>query len=122
MFKRNQVIVIRANERTYNKPRLAIVKSVRKDGTINCTFSMYKDSNIMTDYRISAAEVIAVTSIDAQDFHTLATCFPNKDPKDPFVKRQALLDAQYPRFAAMRKDYGPYESGEQIRARLRLAA
>ena len=122
MFKRNQVIVIRANERTYTQPRLAIVKSVRKDGTINCTFSMYKDSNIMTDYRISAAEVVAVTSLDAQDFRTLATCFPNKDPKDPFIKRQALLDARYPRFAAMRKDYGPYESGEQIRARLRQAA
>ena len=46
-IKRNQVIVIRANERTYTQPRLAVVKSVRKDGTINCTFSMYKDSNIM---------------------------------------------------------------------------
>ena len=121
-IKRNTVIVISANERTYTKPRLAVVKSVRKDGTINCTFSMYKDSTIMTDYLISAAEVVAVTSVDAQDFRTLATCFPNKDPKDSFVKRQAVLDAQYPQFAAMRKAYGPYESGEEIRARLRLAA
>ena len=121
-IKRNTVIVICANERTYTKPRLAVVKSIRKDGTINCTFSMYKDSTIMTDYLISADEVIAVTAVDAQDFRNLATCFPNKDPKDSFIKRQAVLDAQYPQYAAMRSNSGPYESGEQIRARLRQAA
>ena len=124
MFKRNQVIIISAEERTYTKPRLAIVKSVRRDGTLNCTFSMYKDSNIMTDYLIPQDEiadrVIGVAEdLDQVDFRNLATCFPNKDPNDPFIKKQKALDARFPQYAAMRKDYGPYESGEEIRARLR---
>src|SRR6056297_174785 len=124
MFKRNQVIIISAEERTYTKPRLAIVKAMRKDGTLNCTFSMYKDSNIMTDYLIPRDEiadrVIGVAEgLDQVDFRNLATCFPDKDPRDPFIKKQAALDARFPQYAAMRKDYGPYESGEEIRARLR---
>lgn len=124
MFKRNQVIIISAEERTYTQPRLAIVKSMRKDGTLNCTFSMYKDSNIMTDYLIPADEIAdrvvgIAEDLDQVDFRNLATCFPNKDPNDPFIKRQAALDARFPKYAAMRKDYGPYESGEEIRARLR---
>jgi hypothetical protein len=122
-IKRNDVIVIRANERTYTKPRLAIVKSVRKDGSINCTFAMYKDSNIMTDYIMSAEEVqtdvVSVTEVSASDFRNLATCFPNKDPNDPFIRRQAVLDAQYPAYAAMRKAYGPYETITQGIERLR---
>jgi hypothetical protein len=120
--KRNQVVVIAANERQYNKPRLAVVKSIRKDGVINCTFAMYKDSTAMTDYLCSAEDVIAVTAVDAKDFRTLATCFPNKDPKDPFVVKQAALDTVYPHYAAMRKDYGPRESIEEGIARLRAAA
>ena len=124
MFKRNQVIIIRATERTYNKPRLAIVKSVRKDGSLNCTFAMYKDSNIMTDYIVPQDEiadrVVGVAEDLCQaDFRNLATCFPNKDPNDPYIKRQALLDAQFPQYAQMRSNYGPYETGEQVRARLR---
>ena len=66
-IKRNDVIIIEAQERTFDKPRLAIVKSVRKDGTVNCTFSMYKESTVMTDYLISADEVIAVTKVSAND-------------------------------------------------------
>jgi hypothetical protein len=119
MFKRNQVVVIAPQERSYNKPRLAIIKSIRKDGTVNCTFSMYKDSNIMTDYICDAKDILAVTAVDAQDFRNLATCFPNKDPKDSFIMRQAVLDAQFPQYAAMRKDYGPRESIEEGIARLR---
>ena len=124
MFKRNQVIIIRATERTYNKPRLAIVKSMRKDGKLNCTFYMYKESTIATDYLIAAheiaEEVVGVAhDVAANDFHSLACDFANKDPKDMFVKRQALLDLRYPKYAAMRKDYGPYETGEEVRARLR---
>lgn len=118
-IKRNDVIIIEAQERTFDKPRLAIVKSVRKDGTVNCTFSMYKESTVMTDYLISADEVIAVTKVSANDFRNLATCFPNKDPNDPFIVKQKALDAQYPQFAAMRKDYGPYESITQGIERLR---
>jgi hypothetical protein len=124
MFKRNQVIIIRATERTYNKPRLAIVKSQRKDGSLNCTFSMYKDSNIMTDYIVPQDEIADIVvgvadDVSAQDFRSLATCFPNKDPNDPYIKKQALLDAQFPQYARMRSNYGPYETGEQVRARLR---
>ena len=122
MFKRNQVIVIAPQERSYDNPRLAIVKSVRKDGTVNCTFSMYKESTVMTDYLIDANEVIAVTKVSANDFRSLATCFPNKDPNDVFIKKQMELDARYPQYAAMRKDYGPYESIEEGIARLRAAA
>ena len=122
MFKRNQVIVIAAQERSYNKPRLAIVKSVRKDGMLNCTIALYKDSTVMTDYLIDKEEVIAVTNIAASDFRSLATCFPNKDPRDPFIIKQAALDARYPQVAAMRKDYGPYESITEGVARIRAAA
>lgn len=117
--KRNQVVVIAPKERQYNKPRLAVVKSVRKDGTINCTFSMYKDSNIMTDYVCDAAEVIAITDVSAGDFRNIATCFPNKDPEDMFIKLQKVLDARFPQYAAMRKDYGPYESITEGIERLR---
>ena len=118
-IKRNTVIVIRAKERNYDKPRLAIVKSVRKDGSINCTFAMYKDSTVMTDYLVPQDAVIAVTEVSANDFRCLATDFPNKDPEDSFIRRQALLDAQYPAYAAMRKDYGPYETITQGIERLR---
>jgi hypothetical protein len=118
-IKRNDVIVIEAQERTYTKPRLAIVKSVRKDGTVNCTFALYKDSNTMTDYLINADEVIAVTKVSANEFRNLATCFPNKDPNDPFIVKQKALDARYPQFAEMRKDYGPYETITQGIERLR---
>jgi hypothetical protein len=110
MFKRNQVVVIAPQERSYNKPRLAIVKSVRKDGTVNCTFYMYKDSNIATDYLVNAQDIVAVTDISANDFRNLACCFGNKDPNDVFIKRQAIVDAAFPKYAAMRKDYGPRES------------
>jgi len=119
MFKRNQVVVIAPQERSYNKPRLAIVKSIRKDGTVNCTFSMYKDSNIMTDYICDAKDIISVTPVDAKDFRNLATDFPNKDPNDLFIKLQNTVDARYPQYAAMRKDYGPRESIEEGIARLR---
>lgn len=124
MFKRNQVIIIRATERTYNKPRLAIVKSQRKDGSLNCTFSMYKDSNIMTDYIVPQDEIADIVvgvadDVSAQDFRSLATCFPNKDPNDPFIVKQKALDARFPQYAAMRKDYGPYETITQGIERLR---
>ena len=118
-IKRNDVIVIEAQERSYTKPRLAVVNSVRKDGTINCTFSMYKESTTMTDYIIPQDEVIAVTKVSANDFRCLATCFPNKDPNDWFVQKQADLDARFPQYAAMRKDYGPYETISEGIERLR---
>lgn len=121
-IKRNQVIVIAAQERTYTKPRLAVVKSVRKDGTLNCTFYMYRHSNIATDYLCSTDEVIAVTDISANDFRNLACSFGNQDPADPFIIKQKALDAVYPQYAAMRKDYGPYESIEEGIARLKAAA
>jgi hypothetical protein len=108
--KRNQVVIIAPQERTYNKPRLAIVKSIRKNGTLNLTFSMYKESTVMTDYTCDANEVIAVTSVEAKDFRNLATCFPNKDPNDRFIKMQKAVDAAFPQYAEMRKDYGPRES------------
>jgi hypothetical protein len=119
MFKRNQVVIIAPQERTYNKPRLAIVKSVRKNGTINCTFSMYKGSTVMTDYICDANEVIAITSVEAKDFRNLSTCFPNKDPNDMFIKMQKAVDARFPQYAAMRKDYGPRESITEGIERLR---
>lgn len=119
MFKRNQVIIIAAQEREYTQPRLAIIKSVRKDGRINCTFYMYKDSNIATDYLVSQDKVIAVTNIDANDFRSLACDFGNKDPKDPFIIKQKALDSRYPQYALMRKDYGPKETIEEGIARLR---
>jgi hypothetical protein len=125
-IRRNAVIVIAPKERVYDKPRLAIVKSIRKDGSINCTFSMYKDSTAMTDYECSVKDVIAVTDVSANDFRNLATCFPNKDPNDSFIQKQKALDAQYPVYAAMRKDYGPREtideSIERLRREGRLAA
>ena len=117
--KRNQVVVIAAKEREYTKPRLAIVKSVRKDGSVNCTFAMYKDSNIMTDYICDKDSIIAITDVDPLQFRTLATCFPNKDPNDPFIKLQNTVDARYPQYAEMRKNYGPHESIEEGIARLR---
>ena len=117
--KRNQVVVIAAKEREYTKPRLAIVKSIRKDGSVNCTFAMYQDSNIMTDYVCDPAEIVAITDVDPLQFRTLATCFPNKDPNDPFIKLQSTVDAQYPQYAEMRKNYGPRESIEEGIARLR---
>jgi hypothetical protein len=84
---------------------------------------MYKDSNIMTDYIMSAEEVqtdvVGIADCNANDFRNLATCFPNKDPNDSFIRKQAVLDAQYPAYAAMRKDYGPYETITQGIERLR---
>lgn len=108
--KRNQVVIIAPQERQYNKPRLAIVKSVRKNGTLNLTFSMYKGSTVMTDYTCDANEVIAITQVEAKDFRNLSTCFPNKDPNDRFIKMQKAVDARFPQYAAMRKAYGPRES------------
>ena len=108
--KRNQVVIIAPQERTYDKPRLAIVKSVRKNGTLNLTFSMYKGSTVMTDYLCDATDVIAITQVEAKDFRNLSTCFPNKDPNDMFIKMQNTVDARFPQYAAMRKAYGPRES------------
>lgn len=108
--KRNQVVIIAPQERQYNKPRLAIVKSVRKNGTLNLTFSMYKESTVMTDYTCDATDIIAIADVDPLHFRNLATCFPNKDPNDPFIKMQKAADARWPKYAAMRKDYGPRES------------
>lgn len=108
--KRNQVVIIAPQDRQYNKPRLAIVKSVRKNGTLNLTFSMYKESTVMTDYICDAAEIIAITEVEAKDFRNLATCFPNKDPNDRFIKMQNTVDAAFPQYAEMRKAYGPRES------------
>ncbi len=125
-IRRNTVVVIAPKERVYDKPRLAIVKSIRKDGTVNCTFSLYKDSTAMTDYLCSVKDVIAVTDVSENDFRNLATCFPNKDPNDPFIQKQKALDAQYPVYAAMRKDYGPretiFEGVERIRRERELTA
>ena len=120
-IKRNTVVVIQAQERTYTQPRLAIVKSVRKDGTLNCTFYMYKDSNIATDYLCSTKDVVAVADVSANDFRNLACDFANKDPNDPFIKKQQQLDARYPQYAAMRNNYGPYESISEGIARLKAA-
>jgi hypothetical protein len=126
MFKRNQVVVIAPKERVYDKPRLAIVKSVRKDGTVNCTFYMYKGSTCATDYRCDAKDIIAVTDVKLEDFRNLACCFPNKDPNDMFIKRQAIVDARFPKYAKMRKDYGPresiFEGVERIRRERELTA
>lgn len=121
-IKANTVIVIRAKEREYTGPRLAVVKSVRRDGTVNCTFCMYKESTAQTDYRMSVKDVVAVTEVAARDFRNLATDFPNKDPNDPFIQRQKTLDAQYPAYAAMRANYGPRETVDETLARLRAAA
>lgn len=118
-IKRNQVVIIAPQEREYNKPRLAIVKSIRKNGTLNLTFSMYRNSNIMTDYICDSNEVIAITQVEAKDFRNLACCFPNKDPNDQFIKMQNTVDARFPQYAAMRKDYGPRESITEGIARLR---
>jgi hypothetical protein len=126
MFKRNQVVVIAPQERVYDKPRLAIVKSIRKDGTVNCTFYMYKGSTCATDYRCSAKDIIAVTDVTQEDFRNLACCFPNKDPNDVFIKKQARVDARFPKYAEMRKDYGPresiFEGVERIRRERELTA
>ena len=125
MFKRNQIIVVRAEERTYNKPRLAQVKSIRKDGSLNCVIYLYKHSNIASDYKIAAheiaREVVGAADIDPQDFRNLACSFGNQDPADPFVVKQKALDAQYPVYAAMRNNYGPYESISEGIARLKAA-
>lgn len=118
-IRRNTVIVIAAKEREYTQPRLAVVKSVRKDGTINCTFCMYKESTTQTDYRMSVKDVLAVTEVAARDFRNLATDFPNKDPNDSFIVKQKALDAVYPQYARMRANYGPRESIEEGIARLR---
>ena len=126
MFKRNQVIVVRAQERTYTQPRLAQVKSIRKDGSLNCVIYLYKHSNISSDYKIAAheiaAEVVGPATIDPKDFRNLACSFGNQDPADPFVQKQQQLDLQHPQYAAMRSNYGPYESIEEGIARLRAAA
>lgn len=108
--RRNQVVVIAPQEREYNKPRLAIVKSILKNGNINCTFSLYRECTAMTDYECNPRKIIAVTDVTENDFRNLVTCFPNKDPNDPFIIKQQAVDARYPQFAAMRKDYGPRES------------
>ena len=108
--RRNQVVVIAPQEREYNKPRLAIVKSILKNGNIICTFSLYRECTAITDYECNPNKIIAVTDVTANDFRNLATCFPNRDPNDPFIIKQKAVDARYPQFAAMRKDYGPRES------------
>jgi hypothetical protein len=126
MFKRNQIIIIRANERSYTQPRLAQVKSVRKDGSLNCVIYLYKHSNIASDYLIPqeeiAASVVGPAVLDPKHFRNLACSFGNQDPNDPFVQKQQQLDAQYPAYAAMRNNYGPYESISEGIARLKAAA
>ncbi len=121
MFKKNQVVVIAPKERCYDKPRLAVVKSVRKDGTVNCVFAMYKNSNIFTDYLCDSADILAVTDLTVFEFGPLATCYANKDPQDPSIVRQQAIDARYPEYAAMRKAYGARESIEEGIRRVRAA-
>jgi hypothetical protein len=121
MFKRNQIIVANIAERGYTGPRLVQVRSYRaSDNTINVMFAMYRDKSIFSDVRISAGDVVAVTVVKGHEFHCLATCFPNKDPNDRFIKLQAELDSRYPLYAALRANYGPDERGAEIMARLAL--
>jgi hypothetical protein len=122
MLKKNQVVIV-APKGGFT-PRLAVVRSVRRDGTVNCMFAMYKNSNIFTDYVCNADDTIA-TRLTWLEFESLATCYANQDPLDASIVRQRALDAQYPEYAAMRKDYAPRESiaeGMRRRRAERMAA
>lgn len=115
MFKRNQAILVRYKDPRsdkWSKPRIAIVKSYRaSDNTLNVYVALYKRSSTFSDWRISATDVLEVLDIDSRAAHSLMRDLPQPDLEDcPFVKMQAAYDAQYPQLAALRKDYGPYES------------
>jgi hypothetical protein len=121
MFKRNQIIVANIAERDYTGPRLVQVRSYRaSDNTINVMFAMYRGKSVFSDIRISPKDVVSTTTVKDHQFHCLATCFPNKDPNDRFIKRQVELDSEYPLYAALRANYGPSETGSEIIARLAL--
>ena len=122
MFKRNQAILVRYKDprsEKWSKPRIAVVKSYRaSDNTLNVYFALYKRSSIFSDVRISADEVLEVLDIKGGEQDALMRDLPQQDPDCFFVKRQAAADAKYPRLAALRKHYGPYESGTEIIARI----
>lgn len=119
MWKRNTVILASIPERNNTLPRLALVKRVLKDGRVKCVCALYRDSNIISDCVLDPQDVIVATPVPAAMFYALAVCLPHKDPNCKIYQSQQRADSAWPKYAALRKNYGSYESIEEGIARLR---
>ena len=120
-IKRNSVVLVNYN----NTQRLALVKSVNKStNMLNVTVYLYANSSIASDYRVHA-NTVTLTSVPAKYFNALAKSYPNYESTDSISLKlfalQQQADLQYPTVAKLRNNYGPYESGSQILARLQAA-
>lgn len=117
---RNTLALVNYN----NTERLCRVKSIRKSGLVNVTIYLYANSSICSDYLV-APEQLTYTDIPVEHFTSLAKSYPDYSATDSTSKKlfalQQAADAQYPSIARLRNNYGPYESGFDIIARLQAA-
>ena len=109
----------------YNTQRLAYVKSIRKaTNKVNVTVFLYANSSIASDVLVDPEDLV-YTNIPAKYFNALAKSYPNYSATDPIslklFAQQAHADSLFPTVAKLRNNYGPYESGSQIIARLQAA-
>lgn len=116
VLKRNQVVTVDYKDLGQ---RVAVVKSYRaSDNTANITIALYRENSTFTDWRVDAA-LLTATPIPFADWQVLAWCFPEVDKVGcPMLAAQRIADAAWPVYAALRKCYGPRETGNQIMARM----
>lgn len=120
-FRRNQTVML--DDYDGRGPRLAQVRSVKPNGTVNVKIAMYRTSNTFTDYVVNASRLTALNdTIDRAGFRYLATSFPSERVYGIGPVEQREWDACYPELARLRKSYGPVESVASIMARVRSMA
>lgn len=107
--KRNSVVVVLYR----NAPRLALVRSLRpRTNQVNVMISLFKRSNLVTDWLIDPSEIVETTSLTSSEYWHLSTCYPNPNSTSEIGRKmladQAIADAAYPRYAAFRQHYEDY--------------
>ena len=119
-IKRNSVVLVNYN----NTQRLALVKSIRSNNKVNVVVHLYRNSSVCSDLLVDSSAVTP-TTVPAKYFNSLAKSYPNYSATDSISKKlfalQAQADSLFPQYAKLRNNYGPYESGSQIIARLQAA-
>lgn len=107
-IKRNSVVVVKI----HNKPRLALVRSLRPSiNKVNVMLALYKRNNTYSDCLVDPSDIVEVTSVSYLEFFALSTCYPDPHATDAISLRlfatQASADAKYPHYAAFRQHYEP---------------
>lgn len=104
--KRNSVVVVKI----HNKPRLALVRSVRAStNKVNVMLALFKRNNTYSDCLVDPSDIVEVTSVSYKEFFALSTCYPDPHATDAISLRlfaaQAAADAKYPHYAVFRQYY-----------------